>query len=145
MDFKTQLAEYIHICQSTEFEWGKFDCCLFVSDFVWNTTGKDLAENFRGQYKSEEEAYELLKNVLKRKKSLKNVLLKNVEKTANKHNFKEVKDKRYQSGDFCVVNTPQGEAMGLIHNGKVWCSAPKGLVTLPISLVIKVWRTTCHQ
>jgi hypothetical protein len=145
MDFKTILADYLSACQKKKFKWGVFDCCLFVADFVEVTTGKDLAENYRGQYKSEEEAYKLLLNVLKRKKLLKNVLLKNVEKTANKHGFEEIKDKRYQSGDFCVVNTPQGEAMGIINNGKVWCSAPKGLVTLPINLVIKAWRTKCHK
>lgn len=147
MDFKTYLAEYLAKCQKRKFRWGKFDCCTFACKFVELTTGHELDAFFKGEYKDEETAYKLLKKRVnsKAKNTPKNVLLRVVTKEAKACGFQEVEHKRYQSGDFCIVESEQGEAMGLICNGKVWCSAPKGLVTLPIKLVKKAWRTKCHK
>lgn len=41
-------------------EWGSHDCCIFAADAIKTITGEDFAADFRGQYGSETEAFQLL-------------------------------------------------------------------------------------
>jgi hypothetical protein len=43
------------------FEWGKWDCCLFVADALLAIIGRDLAEGLREKYSSLREARWLLR------------------------------------------------------------------------------------
>ena len=45
---------------STRFEWGRVDCCLWPADAVRAMTGKDIASDFRGKYKTARKAASLL-------------------------------------------------------------------------------------
>jgi len=40
-----------------KFKWGELDCCLFSANVILDKYGFDLAKEFRGEYSSEEEAY----------------------------------------------------------------------------------------
>lgn len=44
----------------TPWAWGEHDCCIFAADAIKTVTGEDLAEDFRGQYGTETEAFRLL-------------------------------------------------------------------------------------
>jgi len=56
MDRKLNWPELLHAeieaAQGREFAWGSFDCCLFSMDVVLTITGIDLAQRFRGKYKT---------------------------------------------------------------------------------------------
>lgn len=45
------------------FAWGTTDCALFVADGIEAMTGVDIAQDFRGRYATEEEAFALIKTV----------------------------------------------------------------------------------
>jgi len=45
---------------TTGFEWGRFDCCTFVSDWVLRCTGVDPMADLRGKYSDRDQALALL-------------------------------------------------------------------------------------
>lgn len=50
------LEREIENARDKTFEWGKFDCWLFVADCVKAMTGIDPAKGLRGNYNNEEDA-----------------------------------------------------------------------------------------
>lgn len=45
------------------FSWGENDCALFVADGIKAITGVDIAADFRGRYRNETGAWELIRTV----------------------------------------------------------------------------------
>lgn len=62
-DWSSKLLKYMTEATSKTFEWGSFDCALNVADSTFVITGTDFAAQFRGQYNTEEGAYELLRSL----------------------------------------------------------------------------------
>lgn len=60
-DWSARLSRYFDEATSKEFNWGEFDCALNAAESTLAITGVDLASQYRGQYSTEEEAYELLR------------------------------------------------------------------------------------
>lgn len=56
-----KLNEYVLDNAYKRFEWGEWDCCLFVADYLEAVTGKDYAYIFRGRYGTQKGAYKALK------------------------------------------------------------------------------------
>ncbi len=54
------LTEFIRAAMRREFVWGKRDCILFCTDWVWAVTGTDPAARWRGTYHSEAEAQAII-------------------------------------------------------------------------------------
>lgn len=50
------IAKHLRIWASSEFVWGKSDCCIVLADYVQDVTGRDGASHLRGRYNSREEA-----------------------------------------------------------------------------------------
>jgi hypothetical protein len=59
-DWDQRLVAFTRSVLRRPFEWGGHDCALFAADAVAAMTGFDLAADYRGQYASEEEAWEFL-------------------------------------------------------------------------------------
>jgi hypothetical protein len=55
------LFSFIEQNKNRKFEWGKWDCCLFVCDYLNLIIDKDLAKSFRGKYSTEIGAYKQIK------------------------------------------------------------------------------------
>lgn len=55
-----RLADYLRRTANKPFAWGSCDCCLFVADWVSETTGKDMAVDLRGTYETEAGAKEII-------------------------------------------------------------------------------------
>lgn len=55
------LNSYIEAAKSKPFRPGRHDCALFAAGWVKMLTGRDLATEFRGQYRSLEEGKEQLR------------------------------------------------------------------------------------
>lgn len=62
-NWKKELIKYLEKCHRKEFSYGLIDCCTFTADAVKAMTGVDFMEEFRGQYKTKQEALSALKNI----------------------------------------------------------------------------------
>jgi hypothetical protein len=51
-DWYSRLSDAIEGALQRPFEWGVHDCALFAADAVLAMTGVDLADGFRGHYRS---------------------------------------------------------------------------------------------
>jgi len=60
-DWPERLDRLLTAGAARPFEWGKWDCCLFVADALLAVTGRDLAEGLREKYSSLGEARWLLR------------------------------------------------------------------------------------
>lgn len=50
------IAKHLRLWASSEFVWGKSDCCIVLADYVLDVTGRDGAAHLRGCYSSREGA-----------------------------------------------------------------------------------------
>jgi len=62
-NWKKELIKYLEQCHRKEFSYGLIDCCTFTADAVKAMTGVDFMEEFRGQYKTKQEALSAIKNI----------------------------------------------------------------------------------
>ena len=60
-NWRTELNKYIEDCHRREFSYGLIDCCTFCADAVVVMTGVDYMKEFRGQYKTKDEAVDALR------------------------------------------------------------------------------------
>ncbi len=137
MDWKTKLADFIEGRLGDPFTWGKSDCCLFSADAINCAGGFDIAEGFRGRYKNEKEAYELLTSYAG------GGIHKTITKLARKYKMKKVLDIKFvQNGDICLADTSRGEALAIVWNGKVVSQGDHKLIFLPKATIKQAWRYT---
>jgi len=61
IDKYKKLNEHVLNNAYKRFQWGAWDCCLFVADYLEAITGKDYAYIFRGRYGTQKGAYKALK------------------------------------------------------------------------------------
>jgi len=129
------LNDYIAQNISTPFEWGKFDCCLFAAGAVEAETGIDFAEEFRGKYSTEFGSVKALKKI-------------------GKGDIKQTLESKFgplkapllaKRGDIALVETEDGDALGIIWGGAVWVSTKQGLAKLPMRELKGCWEVPCHQ
>ena len=57
--FDGHLRKHAH----TPFAWGTHDCCIGAANAILANTGTDIADDFRGKYSTEAEAFALIKTV----------------------------------------------------------------------------------
>jgi cell wall-associated NlpC family hydrolase len=57
------LSNYFDEVAFNRFEFGKFDCCLFIAGAVQAMTGVDIAADYRGKYADAASAAEALKTI----------------------------------------------------------------------------------
>lgn len=134
-DWCERLVTFLSKNQDTPFEWGKFDCCLFVADAIIEMTGVDIAADFRGKYQSEKGS---LRALVKYGKG-------DVKSTFT-HLLGQFKPRlKAGRGDVALIATPTGDAVGIVFNGAVWVATPDGLTTVPLREALGCWSVTCHQ
>lgn len=59
------LIEYLESCRQRRFEYGVYDCAIFVADWVQIVTGKDYAKKYRGKYTTQEAGLKKIKGDLR--------------------------------------------------------------------------------
>jgi hypothetical protein len=120
------------------FAWGANDCALFAADGILAITGTDIADDFRGKYSTEAEAFALIKTVTGG-----TTVADAAAWCANKHGLRErVHPLMAQRGDLVVVESSGLLISGLVHlNGRhVVVASGKGLNRLPIMNVKRSWE-----
>ncbi|MBQ4840047.1 hypothetical protein J8M00_27205 [Pseudoalteromonas luteoviolacea] len=118
------LQRYLDSCEDTPFAWGKFDCCLFVADWLLVRNGVDVAAKFRGRYST----------AIGAKRRLTRLGFCDIQ-SVFKHHLKPVEINYAQRGDIALVEY-EGELIGgIVGLGYVYCVTNIGLSALEMSAV----------
>lgn len=118
-----EIRDYINKNNSTSFEWGAFDCCVFVSDIIKIQTGIDTYEKYKGKYKTEREAAIALKKI------------GSIESTLDEH-FKRTTEGELKRGDIVMLDSG---VMAAFINMTYWSTTKDGVFPVDGSFK-KGWR-----
>ena len=123
--------------QNRPFEYGKWDCCLFVTDAITEMTGIDLATSYRGEYSTRKGALRAIREQLGTA-SIQAVAAD----SAAKHHMPEIPVPHAHRGDMVLIARGRDYSLGLVAlNGRDVVVASKGgLWRLPLSLAVRAWR-----
>lgn len=127
-DWPARLSDFIESRRQRDFLWGERDCCLFACDAVQVVTGHDPAKRWRGLYASEKGARRLLRDnggVI----GLAIIAFGAPVSAANAGR-----------GDVVLIDTPDGEALGVCLGSVSAAQGKAGIVFNPISAAKAAWR-----
>lgn len=137
----SKLHAAIEASRGKQFQWGVFDCCLFVCDVVLATTGTDMAEGLRGTYDDLQGAQAAIRRVTGIATGPATVE-QLIEHFAAKHRCNEVAPAFVRRGGVTLMDTPdRGPAAGIclgqlsIH----LAPAPEGLLHVQMKSVRRGW------
>lgn len=134
-DWATRLHLYIKQHLNTPFKWGEFDCCMFPAGAVEAMTDRDFAIEFRGRYSTE----------LGAKRALVKYGKGDIKHTIEAMFGPSLHRLMAGRGDLVLIDTPMGEALGIVWSGKVWATGQNGLITLPVRNALCCWEVPCQQ
>jgi hypothetical protein len=119
------------------FEWGKWDCCLFVADAILAVTGDDLAAGLRGSYSSLGEARWLL-----RARYGSASIERSVARLFSIAGIPGITPGFAMRGDPVIARSGRDFQIGLValNGGIIINSETKGLTSVPRSLVTRAWH-----
>ncbi|AHI61254.1 hypothetical protein vBVpaS1601_29 [Vibrio phage vB_VpaS_1601] len=123
------IADQIKEHSNIPFEWGKKDCCLAVADIVNLYAGFDIAEDFRGKYKT----------LLGSKRALKTYGQGDIKSTIDTM-MTEIPVEEAGRGDLALVKTEAGESLAILFSTRAWAMGENGMVALTMDKVICTWR-----
>ena len=134
------LQQFLLARAKTPFGWGTNDCCLFPADAIEAFTGVDIADDFRGKYSTEAEAFALIKTVTGGTN-----VADAAAWCASKHGLMEWPQPLFaQRGDLVVIANGGNLIAGIVHlTGRhVVTMAETGIVkfTITRSLIQKAWH-----
>ncbi len=143
-DWATRLDAYFIKCAEKEFEYGNFDCWIFVADGILAMTGEDIIFKFERGYESEKEAGISIRNCVKGSDHIPvqaafEILVKRVAKECG---FKEVGINFAKRGDTVLMDNRLNNSLGFVDlSGRyVICPDPKkGIMRAPLHFGYKFW------
>lgn len=114
----------------TPWAWGEHDCVMFAADCILAMTGVDLADEFRGRYENEHEAWALLAH-------LGHEDLGSLVSTR----LPEIKPRDAQRGDVVLMPGEFGDFIAICDGATaVGPRAPRGINHNPMSAAVRAWR-----
>ena len=119
------LAETIEAAKKRPFSWGKFDCCIFISECVIAQTGVDPMPEFRGHYTTKTGA----NRVVKKYGGLEAVI---------NSKFKRITKNELSRGDLVMFKSPEGLTMGAVFN-QIWAPTESGVNAVNCE-ILACWR-----
>lgn len=129
-NWRSELFNYVAEHKDQEFKYGKFDCCLFGAGAISAQTGVDIAEKYRGKYRSLKGGFKLL-----RKDGY-----KSYSDFISKH-LNEIESAAFaQVGDIGIVVTDDGEAICIIMGAFAIGVSENGLVQFQLNHINRVFR-----
>ncbi len=136
-DWQRVLDEFLRAHQGRAFEYGNWDCCLFVCEAIIAMTGVDLAAPYRGKYSNRAGALHAISEQLGTAS-----ILAVAENAAAAHHMPEVPVPHAHRGDMVVVARGRDYSLGLVAlNGRdVIVSSKRGLWRLPLSRAVRAWQ-----
>jgi hypothetical protein len=128
--------QHLHIWMTRKFKWGEHDCMLSIANYLWDVTGKDPAEEYRGMYDDRLSCARLTRF----HKDPVGLFRRCVE------NIGLVETDNAKAGDVGVIDIlqPSGPVtIGAIYLGKNWAAqAESGLVISPVFKVHAAWSVS---
>jgi hypothetical protein len=110
-----RLVAYLAQARRTVFQEGQHDCALFAAGAVAAMTGTDIAQGWRGRYRSTAGGM----RVLRRMGFADHVALV-------AHHFDEIAVVQACPGDIAVVDGPDGAALGIVQGEFIYVLRPTG-------------------
>ena len=136
-DWQSVLDEFLRAHHNRRFEYGTWDCCLFVCDAIVAMTGVDLAASYRGKYSTRTGAL----HVISERTGTASILAV-AENSAAAHHMPEIPVLHAHRGDMVVVARGRDYSLGLVAlNGRdVIVTSKRGLWRLPLSHAVRAWQ-----
>ena len=135
-DWQQALGAFLAAKAGRRFEWGCWDCCLFVADAIEAMTGVDIAASFRGEYRTYRDALKLM-----RRRCGDWPLEITVEKVAEEYGMAEIAVARAQRGDMVLASNGRRLVMGIVAlNGRELIVLSHRLMRAPMSAARRAWR-----
>jgi|SRR5581483_2965658 len=136
-DWAQRLEIFLRENHARKFQYGRWDCCLFVADAIAAMTGSDVAAEFRGKYARWGEAL----RVMEAKTGQRSVAAI-AAAVAEEFGMPEAAPGRAQRGDMALRRRPRGYSLGLVAmNGlEILFPCAMGMGTCPLSDATRVWH-----
>ena len=136
-DWQSVLENFLRTHQNRPFEYGNWDCCLFVCDAIASMTGVDLAADYRGTYSTRAGALRAIREQLGTR-SIQAV----AENAAAVHNMPEVPVSHAHRGDMVLIQRGRDYSLGLValNCRDVIVTSKRGLWRLPVSRAVRAWH-----
>lgn len=114
----------------TVWAWGEHDCIIFAADCIKAMTGQDLAEEFRGQYDNEAEAWALLGSIGYEDLG-----------ALVSSRLPEIKPRDAMRGDVVLMAGEEGDFVAICDGlTAVGPRAPRGINHNPMTAAKRAWR-----
>ena len=136
-NWQALLHEFLQAHQFEPFEYGRWDCCLFVGAAVQVMTGIDPAAALRGAYSSRAEAGRFM-----RRRGVRTVEAA-VAAVAVEFDMPETDIPHAQRGDLALVrNGRRDVSLGLVSltGCEVLLASSSGIWAVPLSLAVRAWH-----
>ncbi len=143
-DWPTRLDKYFIDCANKKFEYGVFDCAIFVADGITAMTGIDIFWEYRGKYENEKEAESLIRILIPGSESIPvqaafDLVIRSV---VEENKFKQVDKNFAPRGCLVLLDEMLNSSLGLLSldGRQIYCPHPEeGLLILPLNHGYKFW------
>ncbi|KKL24189.1 hypothetical protein LCGC14_2417810, partial [marine sediment metagenome] len=142
-DWPTRLDKYFEDCADNKFEYGVFDCAIFIADGILAMTGVDIIQEQRGKYKNEVEAKSLIRIIIPNSNSIQAAFDLIIRLVVKENKFKEVDRNFAQRGCLVLLDEMLNNSLGLLglDGRQIYCPHPEeGLFILPIHHGCQFWN-----
>ncbi|MCF7512951.1 hypothetical protein L3V43_04950 [Pseudoalteromonas sp. L23] len=121
----TDLYNYLASCETKEFHFGQFDCCLFVADWIRAHHGFDPAPE-RGAYTTFKQGLNIIKSDFK-------------QTFETRLNVAPIAIDYASRGDVALCEYDGELVGGIVGLGCVYCVSDEGVTTLPLDALRYVY------
>lgn len=121
----TGIGHIIHEWSDRSFVYGKFDCCQFAAAVYVARTGQNPLGDM--SYASERQALRIISKFGSLENAVRHYIGEPISVESAGH------------GDIVLMETDQGEALGVIYLGQVVALSPNGLRSHPSTVVKMAW------
>lgn len=129
-DWRQRLIAYLSGVVSQPFEPGRHDCALFTAGAVAAMTGRDVAAEWRGRYRTLRGGQRVLRRA------------GHADHVALAASMLQELDNPFmaQAGDVAAVATPEGAALGIVQGAGIYVMGPRGFGVVPLTSIARAFR-----
>ena len=131
------LEAFLSTNQHRKFAYGSWDCCLMCCEALYDITGVDVGEPFRGRYTSRAGAFRFAVEHSGRKS-----IEGHVENVANQLGLRPIGVGEAQRGDVVLIGRGRDRSLGIVAlNGQdAVITSDHGLWRIPLTRAVRAWR-----
>lgn len=128
-DWPDRLTDHIEKWRFKKFRWGISDCSMFCLYAEKAMCGESRFQDFVGKYRSEDGATRVLQEY--GQETLRKTIDLRLETISANHAMR---------GDIALIDTNQGDGLGLVIGQQIAAMSQEGLIFFPLSHGKKFWR-----